>query len=117
MLVNLHFKIRMSVIPQWSASLRLVTVKLFKVTDAHRRFLYDFLGLGMVDLLRGIWMRRCTALPGHIKLTFSTYDCSSFNRSQFILLRHPREVVCVNRDFLLWGEERVEQDVNHANKM
>lgn len=117
MLVHLHFKIRMSAIPQLLALLLLLTGELFKVTDAHRRFLFDFLGLRMVDLLRGIWIRRCTALPGHIKLTFSTYDCSSFNRSQFILLRHPREAVRVNRAFLWWGEERVEQDVNRANKM
>lgn len=54
MLVHLHFKIGISVIPQLSASLLLLTVGLFKVTDAHRRFLFDFLGLRMVDLLRGI---------------------------------------------------------------
>lgn len=106
----------MSVILQLPASLLLLSGELFKVSNSHRRFLFDFLGLRMVELLRGIWIRRCTVLPGHIKLPFSTYDCSSFNRSQFIFIHHPREAVCVNGDFLLWGEERVEQDVNQANK-
>lgn len=29
----------------------------------------------------------------------------------------PKEIVQVNRNFLLWGEKGVEQDVNQANKM
>lgn len=29
----------------------------------------------------------------------------------------PKEIVHVNRNFLLWGEKGVEQDVNQANKM